>query len=195
MSLRERKKQQNRNRILQAAREKFFKQGYKETTMSEIAAQAEVGVGTLYNYFSSKAELLLFLFSQEFEMLPRDGSIRKEDTVVSWVFRYIQPIIQVMEEYPKSFLQEIMQAVAENRFLRNNLIEMDRSFIKEFEICLEELKKEVRPKRSFSSSEAAQALYSVLMLQFFQYIYDDALTSDQLKANLQRQIAFLFRED
>ncbi len=47
----------NLNRILVAARDVFAEEGY-EASMETIAAQAQVGVGTLYRRFPTKADLL-----------------------------------------------------------------------------------------------------------------------------------------
>jgi AcrR family transcriptional regulator len=46
-----------RNRILQAAREIFFRDGFMEASLDEIATRADLGKGTLYRHFESKAEL------------------------------------------------------------------------------------------------------------------------------------------
>ena len=46
-----------RMRILKAAREIFFRDGFADTNLDEVASRAEVGKGTLYRHFESKAEL------------------------------------------------------------------------------------------------------------------------------------------
>ncbi len=44
-------------KILAAAGKLFFHFGFKKTSVDEIAAEAGVGKGTIYNYFSNKEEL------------------------------------------------------------------------------------------------------------------------------------------
>jgi AcrR family transcriptional regulator len=46
-----------RGRILKAAKEIFFRDGFADTNLDEVASRAEVGKGTLYRHFESKAEL------------------------------------------------------------------------------------------------------------------------------------------
>jgi TetR/AcrR family transcriptional regulator len=46
-----------RARILKAAREIFFRDGFADTNLDEVAARAEVGKGTLYRHFENKAAL------------------------------------------------------------------------------------------------------------------------------------------
>ena len=48
--------------ILQAATEVFAEQGFASVTVAEIADRAGIGKGTVYEYFSSKDELLFAVF-------------------------------------------------------------------------------------------------------------------------------------
>ncbi|RDI55836.1 TetR/AcrR family transcriptional regulator [Nocardia mexicana] len=54
--------EQRREQIVQAAYEVFTEQGYRATTVSEIARHAGVGQGTVYRYFDSKVEILREVF-------------------------------------------------------------------------------------------------------------------------------------
>ncbi|WP_280313482.1 TetR/AcrR family transcriptional regulator [Nocardia abscessus] len=56
--LRDRKRERTRRAILEAAAELFETRGYEETTVADIAAAADVGTRTFFNYFASKEELL-----------------------------------------------------------------------------------------------------------------------------------------
>ncbi len=53
--------QRGRQKLLDAATELFESQGYFATTVEEITAAAGVSKGLVYNYFSSKEELLVAL--------------------------------------------------------------------------------------------------------------------------------------
>jgi AcrR family transcriptional regulator len=58
MSLRERKKQQTRQALLDAAGRLFDEQGYEATTVDQIAAAAGVSTRTFFTYFRHKADVL-----------------------------------------------------------------------------------------------------------------------------------------
>src|ERR1700721_2359867 len=55
--LRARKKAQTRTRIADTAMGLFVERGFDQVTVVEIAAAAEVGVSTVFNYFPTKEDL------------------------------------------------------------------------------------------------------------------------------------------
>ncbi|MGI9005697.1 MAG: TetR/AcrR family transcriptional regulator [Streptosporangiaceae bacterium] len=56
--LREHKKRQTRQAITGAAMRLFFRHGFEQVTISQIAAAAQVSEKTIYNYFPAKADLV-----------------------------------------------------------------------------------------------------------------------------------------
>jgi len=71
----ERRKARTRAALLEAARELFAARGVEHTTIAQIAEHADVAIGSFYNYFSSKEELLDALveseLSKQLELLRR----------------------------------------------------------------------------------------------------------------------------
>src|SRR6056297_810355 len=55
----------NRNKIKKAAVEVISKKGFFNTRMQDIADEAGLAVGTIYNYFSSKDQVLSYIFKAE----------------------------------------------------------------------------------------------------------------------------------
>jgi AcrR family transcriptional regulator len=66
--LRERKKQQTREKIEQVALKLFAERGYDHTTLAEIAEAADVSPRTIFGYFESKEHIL---FCEEGSFLTR----------------------------------------------------------------------------------------------------------------------------
>jgi len=71
--------------IFRSARELFYRNGFKDTSISEIAEKAGIGVGTFYNYFPSKEELFLKVFIEENMQLKHSmfERIKPEDDLVT----------------------------------------------------------------------------------------------------------------
>jgi AcrR family transcriptional regulator len=67
--VRETKKQVVKDKILQAALTLFQKKGFAQTTTKELAAQAGVAEGTIYNYFATKEDLALYFYEKEIEQV------------------------------------------------------------------------------------------------------------------------------
>ncbi|WP_051571065.1 TetR/AcrR family transcriptional regulator [Cryptosporangium arvum] len=74
MSLRERKRQQARERIVGAAYDLFAERGFDAVTVADIAARAEVGRTTFFRYFGDKQEVV---FADEQRHADRLGAVRE----------------------------------------------------------------------------------------------------------------------
>lgn len=57
--------------LCQAAVEVIAREGFHNATIEKIASSAGVAVGTIYNYFNNKNELLDYIFLQEYEKRKR----------------------------------------------------------------------------------------------------------------------------
>ena len=88
----EKRLQEGQERIAAAALGLFLQNGYHNTSVREIAHKAGLSVGSVFNYFTSKEEVLFFLLSfgqsraetgfqnqrAEFERLKQDGASPRE---------------------------------------------------------------------------------------------------------------------
>ena len=68
MSRSRQKKEEKRQFILDAARKIFTREGYHNARIEAIAAEAGVGKGTVYEYFSSKQELFQKMLETKYEL-------------------------------------------------------------------------------------------------------------------------------
>ncbi len=65
----DRRKRRNRQAMIAAGYEVMAQKGIDAATMSEIAELADVGAGTVYNYFASKDELAMCVMEQVMDRL------------------------------------------------------------------------------------------------------------------------------
>ena len=65
---RDQKKAESRRRILDAAKDVFFRDGFMRANLDEMAEKAGVAKGTLYRYFESKADLYVAVLARNSEL-------------------------------------------------------------------------------------------------------------------------------
>lgn len=88
--------------IFNAGIEIFGSKGYKEANVADIAQLAGIGVGTFYNYFSSKEELFVRIYIKENEELKKRlvDEINFSDDPVTLVTKMLIKNIQYMNSNP-----------------------------------------------------------------------------------------------
>ena len=104
MGRRERKKLQSKHTIMTAAVKKFMAKGVRETSIADIMNEAELGIGTFYNYFESKESLLLCLLEGIVDETRRLAAQRMDENV---------PAAQLLEE----IVMLTAEKLDENRFV------------------------------------------------------------------------------
>jgi len=197
--LREKKKKKSEEKIKKAAKEIFLSKSYSETTMEEIAEKAEIGVGTLYNYFKSKDEIYIAIMSEEFNFDQEDSEQLEDyidNDVAKIVIDFIWKSCKGLKLMGKRVWKELMSAVLSNsksnNFLFKGMIRLDYKFINKLKVLLENVKNKGYLLPNFNTDEAAYTIYSVVMTQFILYIYSEDTTFNSLKNNIENQIRFIF---
>jgi AcrR family transcriptional regulator len=121
-------REEKRTLIMNSALEHFAKEGYHHTTISHIAKHAGISKGLMYNYFSSKEELLSeiinrsmadisgifdpdregYLTEREFELFLRKLFNHIRENLAFWRLFY-QLLLQkdVREQFLKSYLGNV----------------------------------------------------------------------------------------
>lgn len=109
--LRERQKEMRRQAIRQAAIELFEKQGYRDTTIEQIARQAGVTAPTVFNYFGSKQAILLEIV-QDIDKTALEAACRDIDKYtdpLDALCRLEQVIVDLtLKSFPTSFWRELL---------------------------------------------------------------------------------------
>jgi len=119
---------EGKERIADAAAGLFLNGGYHSTSVREIAQKAGLSVGSVFNYFTSKEEILFFLFSRnqerteatlrdqraQFERLRGEGVDPKE---LLWAaYEFYGRLVEEMRRYTVLGYQELKSlTVAERR--------------------------------------------------------------------------------
>ena len=95
--LRAKHKADRHRRILEAAADLFRSSGYDAVKMEAIAAAAEVSIGTIYNYYRNKGDLLVAIVSMEVHEVLAAGEqviarppLNPEKAVAKLIANYIE---------------------------------------------------------------------------------------------------------
>jgi AcrR family transcriptional regulator len=112
-SLRDRKKEATRQRILKTALRLFSESGFEKPTVEEIAAAAKVGKGTIYNYFRTKEDILVaFMCEQEARVQKKVLRLLKRDLgAASLLTLYLREQFKLKRpyrEFSRVFLSQII---------------------------------------------------------------------------------------
>ena len=122
VSIQEQLMQLRRNQILDAAVSVIAERGFERTTIKQIAKQAGVADGTIYNYFKNKAAIMTAIVARMTQQERRDLDFAQaaEMDFASFLGTYIPQRFQEMEaEMPA--LKVVMAETLNNAEFRDRL--------------------------------------------------------------------------
>lgn len=195
--LRKRKKEKTRDAILAAAKQLFVARGFAATTMEEIAQAAEVGVGTLYNYFGAKGALLLAWGQDATEQALAQGQAFMQalpsaptEAIAGLLERYFG----AMAQFDKPLLRELMaEAFGPTRDVGQGLMQQDFRLVEQLSGLITTLKDHGAIRKSVDVNDAALLLYGVTAIPLMMYINsDDQISIEMCLQMTRRQVALVF---
>lgn len=113
----QRKKEDVREAILQAAFRLFSEQGYSETSLPAIAREADISTGNVYIYFPSKLEILFTLYEPWLmNFLDRlDRSLQRIESRSERLERLLQGLWRDLPRESNGFANNLVQALSTSR--------------------------------------------------------------------------------
>ncbi len=96
------KSEQTKCKIASAACELFCEKGYSATSTGEIARKAEVSEGTIFRYFATKKDLLIYIATYGIKMFAKDMAI--------------EPIVQLSEKYKEEPIEKFLYELVISRY-------------------------------------------------------------------------------
>ncbi len=131
-SLRERQRERRRQNILDAAWQLIGEKGLDNTSIEEVAARAEVGPATVYNYFGSKNDLLQALLVLYIEQKRRPASrcAESSEEACDGMAALFERLIEGMASRCTRYYPRILRAGHEPRCLiRSQTYAMKKVFL------------------------------------------------------------------
>jgi len=139
--LRERLKEAARAAILEAAEAVFSEQGIHRARMEDIATQAGVSVGTLYNYFEDRQALLSALLEQQgedlMEKVERSLAELARAPFAERLAHYLRTVLEHFTSHAKLFTILVEDEVETGR--TGQALSRQRSMLRQMRVRLEKL--------------------------------------------------------
>lgn len=147
--------------ILDAALRTFARRGYPDTKVAEIASEAGVAEGTLYNYFQSKEELLLALFDEKWggiidEIRKKISRLDDPNDKLKAVFSLVVMMFKKNRHLAELFMVDMKQS---SIFLTNYTINRIVEFLNIIEEILEEGKRKGIYRKDLDARVAKMVIF------------------------------------
>jgi AcrR family transcriptional regulator len=197
--MRQRKRQERHDALIDAATELFQTKGYEQTTMEEIAARADVSPPTLYRYFPRKTELLIAFFWKERERLAKalDDFQKKSaamDAVESVAGLLYLNNSGVRSKAARKLWREAMAALlrahdsADDEFRA-----VKRYFEKHIERMLQRLSRDSALSKDAPLPALVNVLYAVAAENYHRMLANEFSSADAEKAAMKEQVSAVLK--
>ena len=191
-SKREQQKHGRERRILLAATHLFSTKGYAETTMEDVAASARLAVGTLYNYFRSKSELLLAILRRETEELLAAAQRQLDDPSddpTDAIAGVIDAYLGVFAHHDRKLWRDLFAAaIAEPSTIGAAAFRADLQLIGQLTSLLERLRDRGMLGAHVEPGRSAIALYGTYFVWLTVSLVDEGVTVERLREEVRRGV-------
>lgn len=195
--LREKKKEDRNIRIQDSAIKLFSSVGYENTTMSKIAKEANLGVGTLYNYYKSKEELLMSIvnnraghFIVKFDKVIEDFASDIEGSIMEFFKIYLESF----SFYGKRIWREFLAtALIKQPSVIEYIWQTDEVFMEALGRLFKCMKDRNLVDGNVNIDVLVSILYGVLMSQILRYLASDDMTIEQIQDCLRVQTGVIIK--
>jgi len=192
-------KTQREARILRAAEHLFGRRGYAETSMHDVARRARVAVGTIYNYFPSKAELVLALLRRETHQTLSDGDavLAGADSAQDagqCVNALLDVYVDLVARHEREQLRELFAAALANpETIGKAAFEMDLRLLAQLHALLATLQARGLVAADTDVGEAALVLYGNYASWLFLFAASDAVPLAELRRHVKSAVRITMR--
>ena len=185
-----------RQAIVGSARALLIDRGYGPTTMEDVASAADVSVGTLYNYFSSKQTLLVAVFEAETETMLAAGQTivdappeDPEQGVTALLNAYADQLFAI----PPALVKEILAFGLGGGEVTDELVSMDVRLMSQFAGFLESYHSRRKIRSDVVVDDAVLIIYSVLFANLLMYTSMPGFDLETARGQFVRQVDVVFK--
>ena len=188
LSRRERKKQENQRRILEAALQLFETQGVEAITIDAIAEAADVSRGTFFNYFPTKESLLSAIAAEELRDLQQRRGVANNDSAVA----RIRGLMRVLMTDSLAFLHVTRYILLDAMLHPTAAASPSAHLDAILRPLVQQAQAQGEIRADLDPAAVAGALVGVYLGAFFRLIADDAVVDQAVLAGVEATIDLLF---
>lgn len=193
IGLRAKNKADRRDRILHAATRQFRESGYEATRIEAIAAEAEVSIGTIYNYYENKGDLLVAIVSMEVnEVL--DAGQRVIDSAPTHVTQAVNTLIATYIDHSLVYLSKDMwrQAMAISTQqpgspFGRTYAALDRALTKQTCALIAKLRDLGAVRAEVDVRGVGEMIFNNTNMMFIEFVKNETMAINQLRTAIRRQ--------
>jgi AcrR family transcriptional regulator len=186
--MRESKKINRKTVIYNSALELFGKSGFDNTTILQIADKSGLGVGTLYNYFKSKGDILLSIIkNRSFEYIEELDDIIKNrsDDIFNSASLFLDVYLKSFSLYNKTIWREfIANILSKEPELMKTFYAIDSEYLCKYHEMITKFNEAGIIKKNVNIQNSISTIYSACMFTILKYISDDSMSIKVLKKEL-----------
>ncbi len=191
--LREKQKAIRHDRIIEAATRLFREQGYEDVKMEAIAAAAEVAIGTIYNYYRNKGDLLVAIVSLEVEEVLRNGEsviasppADAEEAVDALVGGYVEHSLSYLSKEMWRQAMAISTTQPSSPF-GETYAALDVALARQTCELLEKLQALGLLSRDADAASLGEVIFNNTNMNFIVFVKEEAMGMAELRETLRRQ--------
>ena len=192
--LRERQKAARDRRIIQAASSAFREKGYRSVRIEDLAEIAEVSVGTVYNYYQTKGDILIATVAMEVEEViasgeevlsdpPRDV----EQALLKLIYQYYDhSLIYLSKEMWRTAMA--LSIESPNSPSGQRYAAQDRKLMAQVASLITVLQARGDVRAGLDAEHMGRLIFACLNQMFIEFVTDESMTLQQLRDGLLLQI-------
>ena len=173
-------RESSKENILDAALKLFSSNGYFNTSTRQIAKQANISNGLLYNYFKSKEELLTEIVRKSFKILDETIVSDKKESAEAKISKTIEHFFELIKNKQKAIRMMAQMGLQTGKFdFINKMI--SKKYVEEvnkLKISLKEI------DSSFNDVEANLLMATLDGIMFQVLVMGDIIPKDTMKSAL-----------
>lgn len=191
--LRAKHKIDRNSRIVDAASGLFRREGYEGARIEEIAAKAEVSVGTIYNYYRNKGDILVAIVSMEVHEVLAAGQRLVQKPPKS-VEKAVDALIATYIDHSLVYLSKEMwrQAMATSTQQPDSpfgktYTALDRDLADQTCALIAKLQELELVRNDIDGRGVGEMIFNNMNMMFIEFIKHENISIKELRANIRRQ--------